>query len=74
MNTKYDLSALAGNVVYVKPVAVADLPEEVQEQAGELTTLFAVHNAEGEQLALVANRRMAFALARENDMAPVTVH
>ena len=74
MNTKYDLSALPGNVVYVKPVAVADLPEDVQEQAGELDTLFAVHNAEGEQLALVANRHMAFALARQNDMAPVTVH
>jgi len=74
MNTKYDLSELPGNVVYVKPVAVADLPEDVQEQAGELETLFAVHNAEGEQLALVANRHTAFALARQNDMAPMTVH
>jgi len=74
MNTKYDLSALPGNLVYVKSVAVADLPEDVRAQAGGRETLFAVHNAEGEQLALVANRHMAFVLARQNDMAPVTVH
>lgn len=74
MNTKYDLSALGQNVVYVKHVPVGDLPEEVREQAGELKALYAVHNAEGEQLALVANRRLAFALARQNDMVPMTVH
>ncbi len=28
----------------------------------------------GEQLALVEDRRLAFVLARQNDMAPVTVH
>jgi len=36
--------------------------------------LYAVHDAEGEQLALVADRRMAFVLARQNDLSPVTVH
>ena len=29
---------------------------------------------EGQQLALVADRRMAFILARQNDLEPVTVH
>jgi hypothetical protein len=36
--------------------------------------VFALHNAAGEQLALVADRKMAFHLARQNDMEPVTVH
>lgn len=74
MNTKYDLKNLGGDIVYVKPVAVAELPDEMKEQVGDLQTLFAVHNAEGEQLALVADRKLAFHLARENDMQPVTVH
>ncbi|WP_342076771.1 DUF1150 family protein [Yoonia sp. SS1-5] len=74
MNTKFDLKTIAQDIVYVKPVAVADLPDDMQAQAGPLEILFAVHNAQGEQLALVANRRLAFHLARENDMRPVTVH
>ncbi|MFQ1699174.1 DUF1150 family protein [Loktanella agnita] len=74
MNTKFDFDTVDQGIVYVKPVSVADLPEDVKLQAGDLDTLFAVHNAEGEQLALVANQKLAFHLARENDMTPVTVH
>lgn len=61
-------------IVYVRPVAVADLPEEIRQQAMGLDTLYAVHTAEGERLALVRDRRLAFALARQNDLAPVSVH
>ena len=74
MNAKTNLADLAGKIVYVKPVAVSDLPEELREQAGELKTIFAVHDAMGAQLALVADRNLAFALARQHDMRPVTVH
>lgn len=75
MNTRYEFDASGvRNIVYVKPVATADLPPEVQAQAGGAETLYAVHNELGEQLALVASRHMAFALARQNDMAPVQVH
>lgn len=61
-------------IVYVRPVNVSDLPRDVQEQAGELTELYALHNAEGERLALVKDRELAFLVARQNDMAPVSVH
>ena len=74
MNTKYDFGPLRETIVYVKEVMVADLPEEVQDQAGGHDKLFAVHNSEGEQLALVADRGLAFVLARQNDLTPVTVH
>jgi hypothetical protein len=74
METKFDLTAIASGIVYVKPVLAADLPDDMREQVGDIETLFSVHNAEGEQLALVANRKLAFHLARENDMTPVTVH
>lgn len=61
-------------IVYIRPVAVADLPEEVQQAAMGATELYAVHSAEGERLALVKDRRLAFMLARQNDLAPVSVH
>lgn len=74
MNTKFAFPDSANGLVYVKPVKVADLPEDVQAEVDGLDELFAVHDAEGQQLALVADRRMAFVLARENDYRPVTVH
>ena len=75
MNTPYEFDRIdEDRIVYVRPVAVADLPEEVREQAEGIDQLFAVHNAEGERLALVRDRKLAFVLARQNDLAPVNVH
>lgn len=61
-------------IVYVRPVLVADLPADLQEQAEGFATIYAVHRPNGERVALVADRKLAFALAREHDMAPVWVH
>jgi hypothetical protein len=75
MQTPYDFGAEAGRpIVYVRAVNVADLPEDVREQAMGNETLYAVHSSEGERLALVRDRRLAFVLARQNDMEPVAVH
>ena len=75
MNTKYDFGKDGEQpIVYVRPVKVADLPDELRKQAGDLTELYAVHNVEGERLALVNDRKLAFLLARQNNLAPVTVH
>lgn len=67
-------AAIAPNIVYVRSVAVADLPEEMQGELQGQRTIYAVHNAEGERLALVQDRNLAFALARQHDFAPVAVH
>jgi len=61
-------------IVYVKTVDVSDLPTEVQGKIEGLEQLYAVHDSEGQQLALVADRKLAFQLARQNDYAPVPVH
>ncbi len=61
-------------IVYVREVAVSDLPEDVQEQAEGVDVLYAVHSSDGERLALVKERSLAFILARQNNFAPVTVH
>lgn len=75
MNEKFQAFPETGErIVYVRPVDVADLPEELRAQVGGLSTIYAVHDADGAQLALVADRRLAFALARQNDFAPVNVH
>lgn len=74
MQTPYDFGAQAGRTVYVKLVAVADLPAEVQSQIDGMEQLYAVHSEDGVQLALVADRKLAFTLARQNDYRPVNVH
>lgn len=61
-------------IVYIRKVAVEDLPDDVQQQAQGLTSLYAIGAEDGEQLALVRDRAMAFVLARHNDMQPVSVH
>jgi len=75
MDTRYDFGPEADErIVYVRPIAVADLPEDIRAQAEGLETLYAVHDENGERLALVRDRGLAFALARQNDLAPVNVH
>ncbi len=74
MQTPYDFGAEPERLVYVKAVEAASLPQEVQAKMNGLEHLYAVHSADGAQLALVADRKLAFALARQNDYQPVAVH
>ena len=74
MNAKYDLSAFGPDIVYVKAVATDSLPQAVRDQVQGLDHVFAVHDTAGVQLALVADQKLAFALARQHDKVPVTVH
>lgn len=75
MNHQTEIADTLGQqLVYVRPVAVADLPEEIRREAEGVDTLYAVHDTDGERLALVRDRDMAFVLARQNDLAPVYVH
>jgi len=77
MKTRYTFDDQSGRgIVYIRPVAVIDLPAEVQTEAESegLDTLYAVYDAKGARLALVRDRQLAFSLARQNDLAPVSVH
>ena len=75
MNTLYqNLPRADDRIVYVRPVPVSDLPAEMQVQARGVDQIYAVHNANGERIALVRDKRLAFVLARQNDLAPVHVH
>ncbi|MCA8882581.1 MAG: DUF1150 family protein [Rhodobacteraceae bacterium] len=76
MNTPFDIDATLteNRIVYVRPVAAKDLPADVRAQLGDAPNIFAVHSPNGDRLALVRDRKLAFALARQNDMTPVNVH
>ena len=75
MDVKYNNFPAADRaIVYVRPVLVADLPSDLQAQAEGFETIYAVHRPDGARVALVADRALAFALARQHDMAPVSVH
>lgn len=75
MDIKYEnLPDTGERIVYVRPVAVEDLPEDIRSQANGIKNLYAVHDADGQRLALVRDRRLAFVLARQNDLDPVNVH
>ena len=75
------LAALGGpNLVYVRTVSsdeiIAETSAEVVESAGLVPhqTLYAVHRADGERLAVLSDRQTAFAAALSHDLAPVSVH
>ena len=74
MNTKFDLTEMSANIVYLKPMDTADLPDELREQAGDLEKIFAVHNGQGEQVASIADPTFAAHLADEHNMQIVTLH
>ncbi len=74
MTTQGDTIKLNDRTVYVRAVSAQDLPQDVKAQIGDTQTLYAVHSSEGERLALVKERGLAFILARQNDLTPVTVH
>ena len=61
-------------IVYVRSVNSEDLPYDIRAQIPKDTMLYAVHNSNGERLAIVEKRDMAFVLARQNDLSPVMVH
>ncbi|MEL7216521.1 MAG: DUF1150 family protein [Pseudomonadota bacterium] len=65
--------AQTDKLVYIRAIPTADLPAQVQEQT-TAKELFSIHTADGTQVALVDGRKLAFAVARQHEMEPVSVH
>ena len=75
MHSKYDFSHFdTDDLVYIKTVEVTELPLDLQRQVGSDKTLYAVHKADGERVAVVENLALAYSLARDNDLTPMTLH
>jgi len=58
-------------IVYVRSIDVAEIPEAARMGA---TALYAIHDESGARLAVVADRDLAFVVARQHEMTPVSVH
>ncbi len=75
MDAKYQaLQDHPDRIVYVRPVKFSELPPEIQAQVVGEKPLYAICDKNGERLALVKDRALAFAVARTNDFEPVSVH
>lgn len=68
-------------LVYVRTVIARDVIDDLVDEDGTLmvdvpedATLYSVHASDGERIALVGDRDLAFAAARQHEMNPVSVH
>lgn len=71
MTRNYFIDAKGHPIVYVRQVTAEELPDELK---GTPAQLYALHDADGKRLAVAPDRRLAFALARRNDLKPLSVH
>ncbi len=77
-----ELAELGGRkLVYVRSVVARDVADELIDEDGEPAfdipddaTLYSVHAADGQRIAIVGDRALAFAAARQHEMTPVSVH
>ncbi len=77
-----ELAEMGGRkLVYIRPVLAADVADDLMDDDGYVTydlpddaTLYSVHAADGERIALVGDLDLAFAAARQQEMQPVNVH
>ena len=66
--------APAQPIVYVRPVKTRELPKQIRLATAGLDEVYSIHGENGEYLGLARDRAMAFLMARQNDMSPVSVH
>lgn len=77
--TKEDFKGLgAPDLVYVREIRASDVLDDVvapeELDIDPASTLYALHGADGERLAVMVDRETAFAAAIAHELAPVSVH
>ena len=68
-------------ICYVRPVLARDVRDEIEREAKEASEgfsddsiLYALHADDGSRIALMSDREIAFAAARQHEMTPLSVH
>ena len=67
-------------ICYVRPVLARDVRDEIEVDAdnpvsfSDDSVLYALHAADGARIALMSDRDIAFAAARQHEMMPVSLH
>lgn len=73
------LPAEESKTCYVRPVLARDVRDEIDREADgtifeDDQLLYALHAADGSRIALMSNRAIAFAAAKQHEMTPLSVH
>ena len=68
-------------ICYVREVMARDVREEIEQETEEGAAIFAddsilyaLHADDGSRIALMSDRDIAFAAARQHEMTPLSVH
>lgn len=68
-------------ICYVREVFAKDVREEIEKETDDLNDIFdddsilyALHADDGSRIALMSDRDVAFAAAKQHEMTPVSVH
>ena len=70
----YEKMGLPSNIVYIRSISHDELPVEVLDSIDKNMPLFAVYAENGQQIALVEDQQVAFALAQEHKFSLHSVH
>ena len=73
------LPAETDKTCYVRPVLASEVRDEIERESdgavfSDDQLLYALHAADGSRIALMSNRDIAFAAARQHEMTPVSLH
>lgn len=63
-----------GRIAYIREVPVETLPDAIRAQLNGSRQVYGIHTENGECIALAHERNLAFIVARQNDLAPVSAH
>lgn len=68
-------------ICYVREVLAGDVRDEIERAAEDISEefaddsiLYALHADDGSRIALMSDREIAFAAARQHEMTPLSVH
>jgi hypothetical protein len=73
MTHPFFADAPGNRIVYIRPIDTAGVPEAVKSGV-TAPTIYAIHDASGNRLAVIADRDAAFLVARQHEMTPVYAH
>lgn len=72
-NTQTPASPVESRIVYVRAIDATEIPEAARAGV-TATSLYAIHDEHGARLAVVADRDLAFTMARQHELTPVSAH
>lgn len=77
MDMETDLTLDTTPTVYVRTIDASEVMEQAANAGVKLdsdTTLYAIHDENGQRMAVFSDREAAFAAARDHGAEPVSVH